>query len=364
MEYKGHKYSRLTNTSFIDKLDAQTFGDSEFSTLIDESLTYSAPSSASYTGKTWYWDPSAPAGGDGSLGRPFTTLALANAASESWDAIVALGGGTLTSLPLVMDRLYDFSKGLMVLNGHTTLTGTGRIIVDGLITFATPDTTFMTIAANQGVMFSRCQILSSGTNTLVSLSGSGSELDLNQVRFENSGNAVVLDLGSGAPYVNLTLSTVTTSDNYAMTISSGDVTVGPGSSIGNDSASIPAVAISGTGRVDVVSSGMIHNDNSGPAVNILGATSSLRLQSGVSINSTGVAINKDNAGSTLYITPLGAGTDLGVITSGNIYPGVGSTYTYAPNDPSGVVIGMAGQFVTVPMVGNFLCKGGSTWMAV
>lgn len=366
MIYNGRKYNRITSTSFIDKLDAQTFGDSEFSTLMDDVLGYSAPASASYTGKTWYWDLSAPAGGNGSIGAPFNTLAAANTASSTWDTIVLLGGGTTTNIPLLVDRLYDFSGCAVTTTGHFTVTGTGQLVIKNMVGFATPDTTFLTIGAGQGVLFHDSLVLSSGLQTIFSISGAGSNLEMKNARVEHTGNSRTMIIGAGDPYVSMAGSLISTDDEYAVTIASGRLTVGAGSGIQNDSGVIPTALVSGTGNMDVQAGGSIHNGDAASCVLLDGANSGCTIVAGGELSCSGTVLDKNNAGSSLNIAPLGIGITLGTITSGNIQPSAGSGFVYGLGDPSGAINGIAGQiYINVAPGGStYINKGSTTWQAL
>lgn len=363
MIYKGYNYKKLADTNLIDTLDRLPTNESEMSTLMDRVAEAAAPSG--YAGRTVYWDPSAPAGGEGTMAKPYNNLSDANAASSEWGTVVALGGGDLTSLPLLMNRIYDFNNHFYTITGHATVTGTGTLLVSNLLAFATTDATFITIGAGQRIQMTQAQLFTTGDHTVFSISGASSELEIANGRVENNGDAIVFELGSGSPNVVLSSVISRTGDEVTINMSSGSVSIDNGSSISNSSALTPTAIIDGTSRMVISSNSSIGNDAAGKAVALMGANSSFRMSPGAVIfcNSGDIFV-KDSAGSQMVLAPIGPGVVLGTVASGGIGVAAGVPMVYVPGDPNGAVLGSTGQIVQVLGGSAYVCLNNTTWQAL
>jgi hypothetical protein len=365
--YPNYTYVRLTDPKTIRLLDKYnpSMEGIPLSAVIDTAMQQGA--TTPHFGNTYFWDPNAPTGGDGSITAPFQTITEANAASSgAFDLIVALGGGTISGLTLMADRLYDFNGCGFTINGHITLAGTGRTFVSNLIAFATPDATFITVGASQYLGFYGLQLFPSGTNTIISIAGASSELDLVSYRIQNVGNARILELGTGSPTVSTQIGGMSTDDARCLSMVSGTLSMGSASSLSNNSATAPTAYVGGTGDLQMASGTNATNQDAGGALHIAGATASADVRTGAQLScSGGGLINKDNAGSTLYICPQSGG-DLGTITGTNVGVSSGTAIGYVASDPSGVLGGVPGQIVrTPPPAGTtHICLTGTTWQDI
>ncbi|HEY7965730.1 MAG TPA: Ig-like domain-containing protein, partial [Solirubrobacteraceae bacterium] len=175
-----------------------------FAYTVDTSEGASAVASAtiSFAGSTvWYVNHAAAAGGDGSSGAPFQTLASAGSAASSGDTIFVYGGTYNTPITLgASETLEGQSQGLQIGSDWVVLPAGGNPALDSGVTMTNADTlngVSVTNGAGAAVTVSNASTFSIPATVTIT-GGSGDGLDVNNGGAAGAGATVGAAISASA----------------------------------------------------------------------------------------------------------------------------------------------------------------------
>jgi hypothetical protein len=304
-----------------------------FTYQVDSTDGQSSQASATISfasGRVWYVDSSAGAGGNGTSGAPFRTLAQAVAVAGSGDVIFLAGGGPSYAGGVTLgagETLDGESAGLTV--GSDTLlapTGTAPVIAGSGLTIGAGDTLAgLTITTSTGDAIAASGIdaftlastvsVSDSSGDAVHISGGSGTIEIGGSISGSGTHSVEIDGRTGgtvalAGTVDDTGGGILLANNTGATIDfTGTITANTGAS--------PAFTATGGGTINASGSGSTLQTTTGEALDVTSTTigtSGLLFQSiaaGGLGSGPAEAVTLDNTGSTGALTVTGAGTTAG-----------------------------------------------------
>ncbi|WP_026354865.1 beta strand repeat-containing protein, partial [Massilia niastensis] len=279
-----------------------------------DDLSSTAKVEINVTGKVWYVDGSAAAGGDGSSDNPFNTTSALNGAGD------VDGAG---------DTIYvkNNASGALTLEANQHLVGSGAALVVEGMTLADATGARSTLAATSGTTVTLATgneiagITIGGSATGIAGANFGT-LTVRDSAIDTAGQALSLSTGSFAGTGFVRTDSDGGTNNVSLNAVAGTVNLGTGALSGATGASV--VVTGGTGSVDYNGT-VTHTGNAaaisvsgktGGSVDFDGAVSASASSDGISLaNNTGAVINFDgglalntSASNTTAFSATGGGT--------------------------------------------------------